>query len=82
MVVVVVVAVLTALLTALLPEMGQGFPERVTALGLWAVSDQLVVGFVVGFAVGFVSHFYHHSASRQSIAGLRWLDGRWKGINP
>ena len=79
--VVVVVAVLTALLTALLPEMGQGFPERVTALGLWAVSDQLIVGFVVGFAVGFVSHFYH-PASRQSIAGLRWLAGRWKGINP
>ena len=59
----VVVAVLTALLTALLPEMGQGFPERVTALGLWAVSDQLIVGFVVGFVVGLVSYFYHPSVS-------------------
>ena len=55
----VVVVVVVAVLTVLTAEMAQGFPERVTALGLWAVSDQLIVGFVVGL----VSYFYHPSVS-------------------
>ena len=51
-VVVVVVVVVAVLTTAVQPEMAQGFPEWVTALGLWAISDQLiVVYFVVGFSV-------------------------------
>ena len=58
-----VVVVVVAVLTVLTAEMAQGFPERVTALGLWAVSDQLIVGFVVGFVVGLVSYFYHPSVS-------------------